>query len=376
MLGECARPRRDLCRCSVLPSLASVTTWYDAVEAAFTDTFTRDLWSCRLRGAVLDWLGPAAVHYVEAMPDRKYRAVLPWLTLGCPEQLVARCLVPELLFAVFYCLDELTDRKTVRYGVPTAYAVHGSREVARSVDRALHGTPLTGPFARLPADVWNEGLAEMADGQSLRSGMTLEEFSWEGYLSAARRRTAFVGQAWSEVLSTGGSNRTAALVSSAYPSCAEAGQLRNDLRNATGREVRDGGARYSDFGGGKVTALSGLLWERAGRRDRRWLREYVWGRGNPSAVSRATLDRLLAEYEVRSHVVAAVGRSVNLIRSTLTAVPDDRIRTVWDAWVTRQFEVGVGRDYDSGDPSISAFEAAVRALRSRGGRADQDGLRA
>ncbi|MFF9124936.1 hypothetical protein ACF09J_16795 [Streptomyces sp. NPDC014889] len=349
-----------------------VTTWYGAVETEFTAVFVQDLWSTPLRTAAAHWLGPAAVHYVETMPGRKYRAVLPWLTLARPGRPVHRCLMPELLFAVFYCLDDLLDRKRVRYGTATAYAAHGRSELTRTLDAARRGLPRSGPLAGLPGDLWEECVTGMADGQSQRHALTHGTFSWERYTEAARRRTAFVGSAWADVLTAGGDPRAAAFVTTAYPWCAEAGQLRNDLRNTTARESRDGGLRHSDLGDGRLTAVSGLLWRRADPADRQWLATRVWGRGPLGAEALVRVDRMLEHYAVRSHVVLAAGRLTRRIRAALGAIEDPRVRAVWDAWLTRQLEVGVlhGYGHGRGDASVSRFRAAVAELRGPAGRTD------
>jgi geranylgeranyl pyrophosphate synthase len=247
--------------------------------------------------------------------------------------------------------------------------------LTRSLEQAGRGVPRSGRLAGLSGQLWDECLAEMTEGQSERQALTPEEFSWDRYVGAARRRTAFVGRAWVDALSAADQGQAAAFVTTAYPWCAEAGQLRNDLRNTTGRETLDGGVRYSDLGEGKVTAVSGLLWQRADDVDRRWLRKHVWGRGRPSAEALVRVDRMVEHYAVISDVAVSTGRLVERIRAAIRTMDRPHARTVWDAWVTRQFEVGVHRAYGWGDASIPAFEAAVAGLRGSDGLENEDGGR-
>ncbi|MEU7576293.1 hypothetical protein AB0B50_01630 [Streptomyces sp. NPDC041068] len=350
---------------SAQPSRPDARTWYSAVESAFTSVFESDLWGDGIRRAVADWLGPAAVHYVEGMPGRKYRAVLPWLTVRADAEYTAHCLMPELLFSVFYCLDDLDDGKRLRYGAPTGLAVHGPTELATTVERAAHGLPGTGPLSRLPDGLWSECVADMTAGQRSRGSLAPEDFAWERYVETAVRRIAFVGHSWEYALACASERQAVSFVRRVYPWCAAAGQLRNDLRNTTGREGSGGGIPYSDVYAGRVSAVSGLLLERAEGADRRWLLSRVWGRHPAPEDTHARLDAMIADLGIRADVVAAVKQCVERIREPLGTVGlHSDVRTLWDAWITRQIEVGVYRDCEYADDAVDVFTQAVAALRA------------
>src|SRR6266536_512580 len=92
---------------------------YETVETAFTRVFERDIWTARSRLAVDTWLGRPVVYYLEAMPGRKFCSVVPWLCAGGESSVLLDCLAAELLFILFYCMDDDLDGKTTRYGVTT-----------------------------------------------------------------------------------------------------------------------------------------------------------------------------------------------------------------------------------------------------------------
>lgn len=179
------------------------------------------------------------------------------------------------------------------------------------------------------------------------------------------QRTAFVGRSWQHVLLCAGQDRAAAFVRLVYSWCAAAGQLRNDLRNTTSRESSGGGIPYSDVYDGRVTAVSGLLLQRVEGADRHWLLDHVWGRHPSAAEAHHRLEGMVDGLGVRADVVAAVRRYAEQIRGALAAsgLRDD-VGIVWDAWITRQIEVGVYRDYSYTDSSIEAFHRAVTTLRA------------
>ncbi len=338
---------------------------YETVETAFTRVFERDIWTARSRLAVDTWLGRPVVYYLEAMPGRKFCSVVPWLCAGGESSVLLDCLAAELLFILFYCMDDDLDGKTTRYGVTTALGRFGGEAVERSAERA-ESTPLVTAFfddRQDQRELWLASLAAMRLQQTNRIALPVDA-PLDAYRWAAAERTAFIGAWWMRAAAMTGDQELSDTVRQVYPRCAVTGQLRNDLRNLTARETACGGTRYSDFLEGRATAVTMRALRRTDARDRTWLLEHVWARR--SALPRddaghlaAILDRL----EVAQDVIEEIRGDLSEMYATIEGSALDRnVKRVWRAWMFRQFETGVFAPHSAPASWTGEFHRAIDQL--------------
>lgn len=337
------------------------------VQAAFSSLFYSNLWTPELVENLRDWIGEPLEHTVIATPHRKFKAVLPFLSLGCDQRVVKEVLAAEILFSLFYLHDDVIDNKFQRYGKATAFGVYGGEANINSWRRAHELGKEGREFLENEGNesLWVKILTELEDNQNKRVSVGLET-TFQEYALQSMKRTMFLGEWWQQAARKVNDTNFAEFIGNVYPYCALVGQLCNDLRNVSPQEFESGGIRFSDFTDGKVTSMT-LLTLTDTRSDLSaddisWVKEKVWESGVP-----LTESEILKMEEI-CQSGGAVDSLRDIIRGIITVIenyietsslsPD--VKTIWQGWVALQFKNGLIGHLDYANPEetenfINAF---------------------
>lgn len=330
---------------SLLANPVAGTTSCDVVvEQIFTALFYNYLWTTDWEASITDWLGKALTHTIRHTPHRKFKASLPLLSLACNPSVMHECLCAELLFSLFYLYDDILDQKRSRYQRQTAFDAFGPEENLHSWQNAHR---FNMPAAQIlladeeHRDLWQHSLAQIEASEELP--VSPQEISFEDYAQQSIKRLGFLGDWWKLAANTAHDTELKWVIEDMYPTSALIGQIRNDLRNTSIREVADGGIQFSDFTDGRATVVTILVRERASGKDRNWIEHNVWNRHkalSPDEVNKlyficqdlSVLDDLATlAYGYSRDIETAINRS---------DLPAD-VKTIWRGWIFRQHRTGV-----------------------------------
>lgn len=334
------------------------------VEHVFSALFYTQIWTADRSAALKNWLGEPLVHTVTNTPYRKYKASLPWLSLACEPSVVPDCLCAEVLFSLFYLLDDNYDQKTKRYGKDTSYGLYGERENRKSLDQAYHAEERLPFFQgdREWADLWIGSLRQIEASEKQRMSHD-ETVSYAVYCEHSIERTSFLGKWWKRAALKAQDAELSRVIERIYSSCALIGQVRNDIRNTDEREESEGGVQFSDFIDGRMTAVTLLVRQHSTGRDRSWLENVVWKHHNKKLTP---YEKKMLQYlckEVRQHLTKQIAEAVQNIEEEIERSHlSEEVKAIWLGWVFRQLRADVTSDLPEHTLVASRFIEAARYL--------------
>ncbi|HEY7127276.1 MAG TPA: hypothetical protein VH540_25310 [Ktedonobacterales bacterium] len=316
------------------------------VEMTFSQVFYAHLWTPDRARSVREWLGDPLIHAVERIPFRKFKASLPWLSLCCSPDVLWDCLCAELLFSLFSIMDDALDEKETRYGRQTSYGRFGKKrsmhswdaacKVGRKGKRLLQEDPIR-------IGLWQATLDQIDQSEKTRVEQDIH-LPFSEYCRQSIRRTSFLGIWWEQGARNAGDTLLAEFIHSIYPLCAQAAQLKNDLRNADSVwETNCRGIPFSDFTDGRATAVTILVREKASATDYAWIQKHAWKQNLP--LSKETIERLQAICQnsgvfdaVRTAIISTISNIEYLITNSSLSLS---IKSLWLGWVLEQFSEGI-----------------------------------
>ncbi len=337
------------------------------VEQLFTALFRTYFWTDAWRDEMSAWLDKPLAHTITHVPLRNFKASLPWLSTSCSADTFHDCLCAEMLFSLFYLIDDVIDKKTMRYGQQTAYGKFGPKANKDTWKRAYdtsnpHAHSLfQGDMERI--QLWQESLKCIQASEDERTKY-YEALPLEVYKQHSMERTAFLGKWWKRVAARANDPELSLVIDAIYPRCALVGQVRNDLRNIDSREERDGGERFSDFTDGRATAVTILVRERVTGSNRAWMERNIWkSRRRLTAKEIERLFSMCQDLEVLSDLGMLIYENVQHIETTIKKSQlEEEVKAVWLGWVFRQCRASVVSCPTEENPSARRFIEAVRRL--------------
>jgi geranylgeranyl pyrophosphate synthase len=335
------------------------------VETVFSAVFYTYMWSSNIVRGIHKWLEEPLMYTVTTTPFRKFRAALPWLSTECRSESFLDSICAELLFALFYIYDDVLDHKTMRYGRPTSFGKFGAGSLLSW--HAAHTTEGIGEYVlegdKERIELWHETLSNISKCEHERTTRK-NIIPLVDYCEHSISRTRFLGMWWERSAKSCKQAELSNLIAEVYPTCALAGQLRNDLRNIDDREKAGGGIQFSDFTEGKITAITLTTLNMACIKDRDWILDQVWGKYHK--LSDSVIDRLRR--------ICFDSGAVNMIKELLVsnittienAVNDSQlhpaVKLLWQAWIYRQFRVNVTAEPSEFSWSAKTFIEGVSYL--------------
>lgn len=306
---------------------------------------------------------------VQQTPWRKFKSCVPYLLNTCHPSAITLALLAEVLFSIFYIMDDLCDGKGRRYGRVTSYGAFGAFAGATFLLGAHHQT-----------QIWLRQSSPISEDKNLYERIKqLVTFCFERLCAAqlarqqapltqelseyelrAVERTAFLGDLWGETCRATGHIAEARLIEKIYPSCAFIGQLKNDLRDI---EERDGCA-FEDVARGVLTAPTIVLLERCSSPERHWFISEVWAKGPDRARECAdNLHSLYQRHEVAKTIQAKCRNHLQMIQDAIrkSCISEDK-QLVLRAWVRLQFEHGLLEESERDNVGKNKFIDAIARL--------------
>ncbi len=344
--------------------LLSPPPYIVVVEQVFSALFYNHLWTDLWMATLQKWLGEPLIHTVTYTPFRKYKASLPWLSLACQPSVALDCLCAEMLFSLFYLLDDIYDKKTRRYGKDTAYGLYGAGRNRDSLNRAYNfdkWSPLfQGDSER--AGLWLDSLNQIEASEKQHLAYH-EAFPYTTYCEQSIERTSFLGKWWKRAAIVAQDRELNRVIDRIYSACALMGQIRNDLRNIDEREESEGGVQFSDFTDGRTTAVTILVREQSSGRERSWLQNVIWNHPNKrlSPDEKILLQCLCKE--TRQYLTDQIIRDVQRVEQEIerSQLSED-VKALWLGWIFRQFCTEVISNQPENLLAIRRFIEAVRRL--------------
>lgn len=318
-----------------------------SVDALFSSVYysylQRELATSDQRASIqlLEW-------EISKTPWRKFKSAIPLLLAGSCKKMKPYAIIAELMFAAWTVADDLCDRRSSRYGQPTAISKLGHQQVSAATFGLVEEIA---SFAHRSID---EATARLVRN-SMRScaaaqleRLRVHHTSTDRYLRDASQRSQFLGDMWTHALRACGFDKEASLIASIYPACARVGQLANDYRDIHGpgryRDIRNEVSSYY------VTALRQHLGERDSRPVFR--------------LSPEQLDKAISAAGIENMMKAEAVREVRNIYSAISSstLSQDR-KAVLTAWVYMQLASPLAAtEKPPVPPSVSNLVEAVDSL--------------
>lgn len=302
-------------------------------------------------------------HTIEQTPQRKFKACIPYLLTACNPSALFASLVAEVLFSIFYILDDACDSKTHRYGRETSYGALGPVANASFLLTAHKhvvewGRKTAGKNMAVE-DIVQKSLERLACEQTSRRRASLSR-DLAAYEQHAAARTAFLGDLWREACLAAELTNEAELVSRMYPLCAVTGQIKNDLK-----DVGVGGTpTFEDAACGVLSAPIIVLLDKISSAERRWFIDEIWRKGRAAVRNRqGEVAALFSRYRVTETLVGHCMEYISKIKATVDSAPiPEEKRIVLHAWITLQLENGLTNSVRRPEVDLQSVLDAVTSL--------------
>ncbi|MGH9722674.1 MAG: class 1 isoprenoid biosynthesis enzyme [Bryobacteraceae bacterium] len=336
----------------------------DVTDQVFSALFYSHLWPVLTKTWPPAGAGACLVWTIRNIPFRKFKSAVPVLLTASHPRSIGPALAAELMFALFYLLDDLIDQRTHRYGKETALGASGPAQSATAIMVAL--TQIDEWLASMQASdsvrrAVNEGARALADEQIKRRGTGA--LNLDDYAEHSIRRTRFLGDLWTIACEESGCDAEASLIQRIYGTCALAGQVKNDLRDIRTMEKEE---RFRDVRDGVRTSCVLRLLEVAGKPEREWLSARLAAGGSVTIEDEAELSRLFSEHDIDAWASSQVRALSEQILATIDAADVcEAKRLVLSEWVALQFTSGLGSISDHSPVRVRQFLKAVADLTER-----------
>jgi geranylgeranyl pyrophosphate synthase len=336
----------------------------DATDRVFSALFYSRLWPFLAKTWPPENTDDRLLWTIRNIPYRKFKSAIPILLTASHPRSVVPALTAELMFALFYLLDDLIDQRMDRYGRETALGASGPARSAVSILLGL--TQIDGWLVSVQASdnvrrAVTEGARALADEQILRRGIGARNL--EAYAKHSMRRTRFLGDLWTVACEESGCEAEASLIQCVYGACALAGQIKNDLRDVRTTEKEE---RFRDIRDGVRNACVLRLLELADELERGWLTERLSNRTSVTTEDEAELARLFSKHEIDSWASSQVRALSEQVLATIGGADiSEAKKLVLSEWIALQFTSGLGADSDHSPVRVSRFLNAVSELTQR-----------
>lgn len=336
----------------------------DVTDRIFSALFYSHLWPVLAKTWPSAGAGTSLQWTIRNIPFRKFKSAIPFLLTASDPRSIVPALTAELMFALFYLLDDVIDQRTHRYGRQTALGARGPAETATAIMVGL--TQIDGWLALMQASdcicgVVKAGSRELAEEQILRRGVgarTMEE-----YAGHSMRRTRFLGDLWAAACQESACEAEAVLVGRIYGMCALAGQIKNDLRDI---RTIDQEERFRDIRDGVRNVCVLRLLNVADPRECERILRYLSDGAMIDTDGEAELVRLFSKHCVD---VWAINEVRSLSERILAAVDEADIvaakKCVLSEWVRMQFTSGLGAECDDSMARVGTLLDAVARLTDK-----------
>jgi geranylgeranyl pyrophosphate synthase len=207
----------------------TLTAAIDGLFSALFHTYIRPSLG-RLReiehGDLISWS-------VLSTPNRKFKAVIPFLMSDLSEEACRHAIIAEALFSLWTILDDVCDDRAVRYGAPTTL-----RNIGRGRTVAFLFGAVEWFRKALESEMGDDYTNQVTDALLTCANAQYERFSGDTrtvdeYLVSAADRVQFLGTAWAAGLAAMGRGREASALRELQRGTAQFGQLLNDYFDLT-----------------------------------------------------------------------------------------------------------------------------------------------
>jgi geranylgeranyl pyrophosphate synthase len=332
----------------------------DVTDRIFSAMFYSRLWSLLTATWPSTNAGSRLLWTIRNIPFRKFKSAVPFLLAASNSRSIVPALAAELMFALFYLVDDVIDERTQRYGRKTALGAGGSAQTVTAImlglseiDEWLVSMQASHAVRRAARD----GAQALADEQNFRRGAGARTL--EDYADHSKRRTRFLGDLWAVACQESGCETEASLIRHIYGACALAGQIKNDLSDIRTAATEE---RFRDIRDGVRNACVLRLFHVADDPDREWLTARLAAR-SVTADDAPEFVRLFSKYRVDAWAASEVRvLSQQILRSVDASGVTDAKKIVLSEWVTMQFTAGLDADADCSPTRVARLIDAVAEL--------------
>ena len=337
----------------------------DVTDRIFSALFYSHLWPILAKTWPATGADTCLLWTIGNIPFRKFKSAVPFLLTRSHPCALVPALAAELMFALFYLLDDLIDSRTHRYGRATAFGARGSAQIATAIMIGL--TQIDEWLVSMHASnnvrqAVKEGARALADEQVVRRGSGSGNLG--DYAEHSMRRTRFLGDLWTIACEESGCDAEAALIRRTYGACALAGQIKNDLRDIRTTEREE---RFRDIKDGVRNACVLRLLEIGHESECEWLTTRLVAGGAVTAEDEGELTRLFSKHEVDRWARTQVQELSEQVLASIAAAADvsDARRVVLSEWVALQFTRGLDSVSDHSPTRVARLLEAVAELTER-----------
>lgn len=337
----------------------SENEWYESQDMRFDALVLskgfEPLWNTPEKNHMQQWLGEPVMHTAETVCP--WPGAIPALLTGHDERSRPYVVAVGAITALLYMHDDLVDGRDTRCGVETALGRYGEEACRDTVARAT-GSDVDLDISLFPSDVrdgWTNTIAGFQTAQQERKAAK-GSIQMDTYFAQTARRLGFIEQWWAQAAASTGDTQLAAFLLEASPLNATACQIRNDVRNTQAQEVNRGGAIYSDFCEGKMTAVTiGVLdrLDRLDQADRIWFEQRVWGKQEPiNAHEVARLNAICSDTEAVTDITGMLDALLGDLDQKIQRAPLAPVqKLILRAHAARRYASGILPDHPIRDPN-------------------------
>lgn len=174
-------------------------------------------------------------HAILTTPYRKFKSALLYLMSNCADEAKIYALIPEVTFAIWTVLDDISDVRKYRYNNPTALLKFSPAENANFLFLVLKSLEafLCREFSDEYSTLVVNSLVTCGEAQiERRANANLT--SLEHYLIQSAQRSLFLRRTWTEALRLLGKEAEAVILEEVHSMTSKAGQIINDLMDLRG----------------------------------------------------------------------------------------------------------------------------------------------
>lgn len=322
-------------------SIDTQKTYAEIVNDLF-DAGSEMLWDTDESTFFNRWLGKPFIYTVESIP-RQWPGSFIYLLTGCDKRARGDALALASIWNLFYIHDDVQDEKTMRYGQKTALEVYGRSDCCQTWKKAISVMP-NGENALSNEDrrsYWLSTLRTIEKLQKKRHNSAILDL--ETYSEQSTERLLFIRKWWQRAALATDDIILANFIAKYARLGAVSAQIRNDIKNTTPREGKQGGRICSDFSDARSTFVTILTFERASLKEQNWLRDNIWG--SKKALSEDEIATILAICQ-KNHVLDDLtNQLIKNIEIIENAVHKSKLsktqKAIWKAHIYKTYKTHV-----------------------------------
>jgi geranylgeranyl pyrophosphate synthase len=318
---------------------------YAEIVNELFDVGSELLWDTKESASFNLWLGQPFTYTVKSIP-RQWPGSFIYLLTGCDKRARQDALALASIWNLFYIHDDIEDNKTTRYGQKTALEIFGREDCRRTWEKAISTIP-KGKNALSNKDREEYWLKTLNNIEQLQKKRHLSGIlDLDTYSEQSTERLLFIRKWWQRAAIASGDKVLANFISKHARLCSLSAQIRNDIKNTTQREGKQGGAIFSDFSDARSTFVTILTLERASLDEQNWIRDNIWGSKKPLSKDEiAGILSICQKYHVLDNLIGQLIKNIEIIEKAVdTSKLSKAQKAIWKAHIYRTYKTHVMQD--------------------------------